>query len=111
MLPWRPDGLLRLFQFVDNKVIVFVSSCEAVEFLHSLFVAVLSKRPANRQLRFLRLHGNMKQEVTPPTAASVYRLRALRGFYSERLFRPPGALGGVQGVFWVWDRSSAVYGQ
>uniref|UniRef100_A0A3Q3F3P8 ATP-dependent RNA helicase n=1 Tax=Kryptolebias marmoratus TaxID=37003 RepID=A0A3Q3F3P8_KRYMA len=46
----------------DNKLIVFVSSCEAVEFLHSLFTAVLSERPANHKLRFLRLHGNMKQE-------------------------------------------------
>ncbi|XP_029942868.1 probable ATP-dependent RNA helicase DDX31, partial [Salarias fasciatus] len=43
----------------DNKLLVFVSSCEAVEFLHGLFTAVLS---ANRGLRFLRLHGNMKQE-------------------------------------------------
>ncbi|KAK2838220.1 hypothetical protein Q5P01_015432 [Channa striata] len=45
----------------NNKLIVFVSSCEAVEFLHSLFISVLS---ANRKppLDFLRLHGNMKQE-------------------------------------------------
>ncbi|XP_037536747.1 probable ATP-dependent RNA helicase DDX31 [Nematolebias whitei] len=49
-------------KFLDNKVIVFISSCEAVEFLHSLFAAVLSERPANQELRFLRLHGNMKQE-------------------------------------------------
>ncbi|XP_075881610.1 ATP-dependent DNA helicase DDX31 isoform X2 [Nelusetta ayraudi] len=48
----------------NNKVIVFASSCEAVEFLHSLFTAVLSKASANRKppLDFLRLHGNMKQE-------------------------------------------------
>lgn len=56
----------------NNKLIVFASSCEAVEFLHSLFTAVLSKASANRKppLSFLRLHGNMKQEVrwlqTPP---------------------------------------------
>ncbi|CAN9512884.1 unnamed protein product [Ophioblennius macclurei] len=43
----------------DSKLIVFVSSCEAVDFLHSLFAAVLS---ANHKLCFLRLHGNMKQE-------------------------------------------------
>ncbi|XP_059192182.1 probable ATP-dependent RNA helicase DDX31 isoform X2 [Centropristis striata] len=45
----------------NNKLIVFVSSCEAVEFLHTLFTSVLS---ANQkpQLSFLRLHGNMKQE-------------------------------------------------
>ncbi|XP_013878253.1 probable ATP-dependent RNA helicase DDX31 [Austrofundulus limnaeus] len=55
--------LLEKCKFSDNnKVIVFVSSCEAVEFLHTLFTCVLSKQPANQQLRFLRLHGNMKQE-------------------------------------------------
>ncbi|KAI9541748.1 ATPdependent RNA helicase, partial [Dissostichus eleginoides] len=45
----------------NNKLIVFTSSCEAVEFLHAIFTAVLS---ANQKppLSFLRLHGNMKQE-------------------------------------------------
>uniref|UniRef100_A0A4W6FN65 ATP-dependent RNA helicase n=1 Tax=Lates calcarifer TaxID=8187 RepID=A0A4W6FN65_LATCA len=84
----------------NNKLIVFVSSCEAVEFLHSLFISVLSRSSANRRppLSFLRLHGNMKQEersevfqqfsvcecgvllctinppvqYTPPTAAAEY---------------------------------------
>ncbi|XP_045890741.1 probable ATP-dependent RNA helicase DDX31 [Micropterus dolomieu] len=48
----------------NNKVIVFVSSCEAVEFLHSLFTSVLSGPPASQKpgISFLRLHGNMKQE-------------------------------------------------
>ncbi|XP_054629740.1 probable ATP-dependent RNA helicase DDX31 isoform X2 [Dunckerocampus dactyliophorus] len=48
-------------QFSENKVMVFVSSCEEVDFLHSLLSGVLL---ANRQpgLRFLRLHGNMHQE-------------------------------------------------
>lgn len=48
----------------NDKLIVFISSCEAVEFLHSLFTAVLSRPSANHKppLRFLRLHGNMKQE-------------------------------------------------
>ncbi|XP_029366876.1 probable ATP-dependent RNA helicase DDX31 isoform X2 [Echeneis naucrates] len=48
----------------NNKLIVFVSSCEVVEFLHCLLTAVLSRPTANRkpQLSFLRLHGNMKQE-------------------------------------------------
>ncbi|XP_006808945.1 probable ATP-dependent RNA helicase DDX31 [Neolamprologus brichardi] len=47
----------------NHKLIVFISSCEAVEFLHSLFTAVLSRPSANHKpLRFLRLHGNMKQE-------------------------------------------------
>ncbi|KAL0978958.1 hypothetical protein UPYG_G00178480 [Umbra pygmaea] len=47
-----------------HKIIVFISSCEAVEFLLTLFNAVLSGSKANQQpsLRFLRLHGNMKQE-------------------------------------------------
>uniref|UniRef100_A0A8C9XT98 ATP-dependent RNA helicase n=1 Tax=Sander lucioperca TaxID=283035 RepID=A0A8C9XT98_SANLU len=48
----------------NNKLIVFFSSCEAVEFLHSLFTSVLSGPSTNQkpQLSFLRLHGNMKQE-------------------------------------------------
>ncbi|XP_068166756.1 ATP-dependent DNA helicase DDX31 [Antennarius striatus] len=48
----------------NNKLIVFVSSCEVVEFLHSLFTSVLSGSSTNQkpQLSFLRLHGNMKQE-------------------------------------------------
>uniref|UniRef100_A0A3Q3XL03 ATP-dependent RNA helicase n=1 Tax=Mola mola TaxID=94237 RepID=A0A3Q3XL03_MOLML len=48
----------------NNKLIVFVSSCEAVEFLHSLFTSVLARPLTNQkpQLSFLRLHGNMKQE-------------------------------------------------
>uniref|UniRef100_A0A4W5LC97 ATP-dependent RNA helicase n=1 Tax=Hucho hucho TaxID=62062 RepID=A0A4W5LC97_9TELE len=47
-----------------HKIIVFVSSCEAVEFLLILFNAVLSGPKAKQQppLSFLRLHGNMKQE-------------------------------------------------
>ncbi|XP_055367284.1 LOW QUALITY PROTEIN: probable ATP-dependent RNA helicase DDX31 [Betta splendens] len=45
----------------NNKLIVFVSSCEAVEFLHTLFVSVLSAN-CEPVLHFLRLHGNMKQE-------------------------------------------------
>ncbi|XP_043968238.1 probable ATP-dependent RNA helicase DDX31 isoform X3 [Gambusia affinis] len=45
-----------------NKMIVFVSSCEAVEFLHLLFSSVLTRHTANQELSFLRLHGNMKQE-------------------------------------------------
>lgn len=53
----------------NNKLIVFVSSCEAVEFLHSLFTSVLSTNHKPR-LSFLRLHGNMKQEVRPPSAVS-----------------------------------------
>uniref|UniRef100_A0A672YUZ7 ATP-dependent RNA helicase n=1 Tax=Sphaeramia orbicularis TaxID=375764 RepID=A0A672YUZ7_9TELE len=74
-----------------NKLIVFASSCEMVEFLHSLFSSVLCRPSANHQaeLSFLRLHGNMKQEdvaarglhlpqvtwivqFTPPTAAADY---------------------------------------
>uniref|UniRef100_A0A667Y2B4 ATP-dependent RNA helicase n=1 Tax=Myripristis murdjan TaxID=586833 RepID=A0A667Y2B4_9TELE len=47
-----------------NKLIVFVSSCEAVEFLLSVFSSVLGGPSANHSpaLNFLRLHGNMKQE-------------------------------------------------
>ncbi|XP_041856092.1 probable ATP-dependent RNA helicase DDX31 [Melanotaenia boesemani] len=46
----------------NNKVIVFVSSCEVAEFLHFLFTCVLSETSASHKIRFLRLHGNMKQE-------------------------------------------------
>ncbi|XP_061880121.1 probable ATP-dependent RNA helicase DDX31 isoform X2 [Entelurus aequoreus] len=45
----------------DHKVMVFVSSCEEVDFLHSILVGVLAanqKPPPS----FLRLHGNMQQE-------------------------------------------------
>ncbi|XP_064210580.1 probable ATP-dependent RNA helicase DDX31 [Anguilla rostrata] len=52
-----------------HKLIVFLSSCEAVEFLLSLFTSVLcgkvdpSAPPGQRPpLAFLRLHGNMAQE-------------------------------------------------
>ncbi|XP_076003688.1 ATP-dependent DNA helicase DDX31 [Genypterus blacodes] len=47
-----------------NKLIVFVSSCEAVDFLLSVFSSVLCGPSANHKppLNFLRLHGNMKQE-------------------------------------------------
>ncbi|XP_077570422.1 ATP-dependent DNA helicase DDX31 isoform X1 [Stigmatopora nigra] len=39
-----------------QKAMVFISSCEEVDFLHTLFCTVLSGN------RFLRLHGNMPQE-------------------------------------------------
>uniref|UniRef100_A0AAY4EMX0 ATP-dependent RNA helicase n=1 Tax=Denticeps clupeoides TaxID=299321 RepID=A0AAY4EMX0_9TELE len=52
-----------------RKLIVFVSSCEVVEFLCTLFTTVLcGQRDASTTLKhhsalnFLRLHGNMKQE-------------------------------------------------
>lgn len=48
-----------------QKLIVFMSSCDAVEFLLTLFTSVLCEKsntaPANN-LNFYRLHGNMKQE-------------------------------------------------
>ncbi|XP_059115902.1 probable ATP-dependent RNA helicase DDX31 isoform X2 [Peromyscus eremicus] len=56
----------------DQKMIVFFSSCELVEFHYSLFLHTLSCRsgaPTSEQLpsaswplKFLRLHGNMEQE-------------------------------------------------
>ncbi|KAM8866166.1 ATP-dependent DNA helicase DDX31 isoform 1-T4 [Synchiropus picturatus] len=45
----------------DNKVIIFVSSCEGVDFLHLLFTSVLLTNN-KLALELLRLHGNMKQE-------------------------------------------------
>ncbi|XP_055080310.1 probable ATP-dependent RNA helicase DDX31 isoform X2 [Periophthalmus magnuspinnatus] len=49
-------------QVNQNKMVVFVSSCEVVEFLHRLLSFVLNKPSTNQALTFLRLHGNMKQE-------------------------------------------------
>ncbi|XP_069379277.1 ATP-dependent DNA helicase DDX31 [Paralichthys olivaceus] len=48
----------------NNKLIVFASSCEVVDFLHCLFTSVLSGPSSNQRppLSFLRLHGNLKQE-------------------------------------------------
>uniref|UniRef100_A0A2K5EPQ9 ATP-dependent RNA helicase n=1 Tax=Aotus nancymaae TaxID=37293 RepID=A0A2K5EPQ9_AOTNA len=56
----------------DQKMVVFFSSCELVEFHYSLFLQTLlgsSGTPASGQLpsastrlKFLRLHGNMEQE-------------------------------------------------
>ncbi|KAJ3604345.1 hypothetical protein NHX12_029086 [Muraenolepis orangiensis] len=46
-----------------NKMIVFMASCEAVEFLLTLFKSVLcGASTKHTPLTFLRLHGNMKQE-------------------------------------------------
>ncbi|ERE71327.1 putative ATP-dependent RNA helicase DDX31-like protein [Cricetulus griseus] len=60
----------------DQKMIVFFSSCELVEFHYSIFVHTLSCRsgaPTSEQLpsaswplKFLRLHGNMEQESELP---------------------------------------------
>uniref|UniRef100_A0A6I8NHT9 ATP-dependent RNA helicase n=1 Tax=Ornithorhynchus anatinus TaxID=9258 RepID=A0A6I8NHT9_ORNAN len=51
----------------NQKMIVFFSSCELVEFHHSLFLQILlggsqTPAPAPSHLKFLRLHGNMEQE-------------------------------------------------
>uniref|UniRef100_A0AAV2MPM1 ATP-dependent RNA helicase n=1 Tax=Knipowitschia caucasica TaxID=637954 RepID=A0AAV2MPM1_KNICA len=49
-------------QVNESKIVVFVSSCEVVEFLHLILSFILNKHSTNRQLNFWRLHGNMKQE-------------------------------------------------
>uniref|UniRef100_A0A8C2VD35 ATP-dependent RNA helicase n=1 Tax=Chinchilla lanigera TaxID=34839 RepID=A0A8C2VD35_CHILA len=56
----------------DQKMIVFFSSCELVEFHYSLFLQTLLSHTgapalgqapsASTRLKFLRLHGNMEQE-------------------------------------------------
>ncbi|XP_011613587.1 probable ATP-dependent RNA helicase DDX31 isoform X1 [Takifugu rubripes] len=46
----------------NNKLIVFISSCETVEFLYMLFTSVLCGSNQNSGVIFLRLHGNMKQK-------------------------------------------------
>lgn len=57
----------------QQKMIIFFSSCEQVEFHYELLVNVLSgeleseqpkRSPVSVQLQFLRLHGNMEQEVS-----------------------------------------------
>ncbi|MGH0125769.1 UNVERIFIED_CONTAM: hypothetical protein FKN15_001603 [Acipenser sinensis] len=55
-----------------QKVIVFLSSCESVEFLFAIFKEVLCNNAGNQKSRavspqrplldFMRLHGNMEQE-------------------------------------------------
>ncbi|XP_066509739.1 ATP-dependent DNA helicase DDX31-like [Hoplias malabaricus] len=50
-----------------QKLIIFVSSCEAVEFLVTLLSTVLCNKPSamskhQAAINFLRLHGNMQQE-------------------------------------------------
>uniref|UniRef100_A0AAR2JSY0 ATP-dependent RNA helicase n=1 Tax=Pygocentrus nattereri TaxID=42514 RepID=A0AAR2JSY0_PYGNA len=52
----------------SQKLIIFVSSCEAVEFLVTLLSTVLCGKPSTTSkhqppISFLRLHGNMQQEV------------------------------------------------
>uniref|UniRef100_A0A8C3N8K5 ATP-dependent RNA helicase n=1 Tax=Geospiza parvula TaxID=87175 RepID=A0A8C3N8K5_GEOPR len=57
-----------------HKMIIFFSSCEQVEFYHELLAKVLSGGPESEQpgrsplssvsLHFLRLHGDMEQEVS-----------------------------------------------
>ncbi|EGW12609.1 putative ATP-dependent RNA helicase DDX31 [Cricetulus griseus] len=66
----------------DQKMIVFFSSCELVEFHYSIFVHTLSCRsgaPTSEQLpsaswplKFLRLHGNMEQEYSAPSSPAEY---------------------------------------
>ncbi|XP_053337694.1 probable ATP-dependent RNA helicase DDX31 [Clarias gariepinus] len=52
----------------DQKLIVFISSCEAVEFLATLLSTVLcggnsgAESKQRLSINFLRLHGNMEQE-------------------------------------------------
>lgn len=54
-----------LIQFShNNKLVIFVSSCETSEFLCVLFTAILRGTNHNPGLSFLRLHGNMKQEAS-----------------------------------------------
>lgn len=54
--------ILHKCQIDQSKMVVFVSSCEVVEFLHRILSFVLNKPSANQTMTFLRLHGNMKQE-------------------------------------------------
>uniref|UniRef100_A0A3B4B7I7 ATP-dependent RNA helicase n=1 Tax=Periophthalmus magnuspinnatus TaxID=409849 RepID=A0A3B4B7I7_9GOBI len=65
-------------QVNQNKMVVFVSSCEVVEFLHRLLSFVLNKPSTNQALTFLRLHGNMKQECHGLTLC-VFQDVAARG--------------------------------
>uniref|UniRef100_V9KI40 ATP-dependent RNA helicase n=1 Tax=Callorhinchus milii TaxID=7868 RepID=V9KI40_CALMI len=53
-----------------QKMMIFFSSCEAVEFHNNLFTKVLithtaggEAKPSPHEVQFLRLHGNMEQEA------------------------------------------------
>lgn len=97
-------------QFSQNKLIVFVSSCEAVEFLHSLFTSVLSRPRTSPELSFLRLHGSMKQEVSSPCGSAS--ARGLSWLLDRTcLFLPPGALRGLPAVLRVSVWSPALYSE
>uniref|UniRef100_A0A8C0PVU3 ATP-dependent RNA helicase n=1 Tax=Canis lupus familiaris TaxID=9615 RepID=A0A8C0PVU3_CANLF len=71
----------------DQKMLVFFSSCELVEFHYHLFLQTLpscsgtlaSGRPpsASTQLKFLRLHGNMAQEVSTTLSPGDVAARGL----------------------------------
>uniref|UniRef100_A0A452UPL4 ATP-dependent RNA helicase n=1 Tax=Ursus maritimus TaxID=29073 RepID=A0A452UPL4_URSMA len=79
----------------DQKMIVFFSSCELVEFHYHLFVQTLLSCPgapasgqllpsASARLKFLRLHGNMEQEVR----LSDFSLGLHEGNHSTRYNAP-----------------------
>lgn len=95
-----------------HKMIIFFSSCEQVEFYYELLLKVLSggletKQPehssvSSAHLEFLRLHGNMDQEVSilkmsGYTALFLIPYDLLCGYFGEegrredRVISPLGA--------------------
>lgn len=84
-------------------MIVFFSSCELVEFHYHLFLQTLQSRsgaPASGQLpsastplKFLRLHGNMEQEVSTAPSPGVEAGASPPGSARPSLSDPTG-LGG-----------------
>lgn len=72
---WSRAIFLFFLQFEKrHKMIIFFSSCEQVEFHYELLLKVISGGPeleqperssvSSARLQFLRLHGNMEQEVS-----------------------------------------------
>ena len=78
-------------------MIVFMASCEAVEFLLSLFKSVLcGTSTKHKPLNFLRLHGNMKQEVRESTLhreESYAKGLSARTFLNKYAEKPKLAIG------------------
>lgn len=110
----RCDFLVFFFlQFEKHhKMIIFFSSCEQVEFYYELLLKVLSgglelEQPgrssvSSAHLEFLRLHGNMDQEVSifkmsGYTVLFLIPCDLLCGYFGEegrredRVFSPLGA--------------------
>nr|XP_048287844.1 probable ATP-dependent RNA helicase DDX31 isoform X6 [Myodes glareolus] len=101
----------------DQKMIVFFSSCELVEFHYSLFLHTLSCRsgaPTSEQLpsaswplKFLRLHGNMEQEDVAARGLDLPQVTWIVQNIFTGLEELPGlAVMGAACSFWLLRRQN-----